>query len=83
MAVLNVTPDSFHESSRVPTVDAALRAAAWAIEHGADMLDIGGEATRPGAERGRDADQTAPVAPVVRAIRDEPCGSRVCRDGTP
>ncbi|MCH9057816.1 MAG: dihydropteroate synthase [Planctomycetes bacterium] len=71
MAVLNVTPDSFHEASRVPTVDAALRAAAWAIEHGADMLDIGGESTRPGAERVSDADQIARVAPVVRAIRGE------------
>ena len=71
MAVLNVTPDSFHEASRVLSIDAALRAAARAIEHGADMLDIGGESTRPGAGRVSDADQIARVAPVVRAIRGE------------
>ena len=82
MAVLNVTPDSFHEASRVPTVDAALRAAAWAIEHGADMLDIGGESTRPGAERVSDADQIARVAPVVRAIRNELGGVPISVDTT-
>ena len=82
MAVLNVTPDSFHEASRVPTVDAALRAAARAIEHGADMLDIGGESTRPGAERVSDADQIARVAPVVRAIRNELGGVPISVDTT-
>ncbi|MCH8271048.1 MAG: dihydropteroate synthase [Planctomycetes bacterium] len=82
MAVLNVTPDSFHEASRVPTVDAALRAAARAIEHGADMLDIGGESTRPGAGRVSDADQIARVAPVVRAIRNELGGVPISVDTT-
>lgn len=82
MAVLNVTPDSFHEASRVPTIDAALRAAAWAIEHGADMLDIGGESTRPGAGRVSDADQIARVAPVVRAIRNELGGVPISVDTT-
>ena len=82
MGIVNVTPDSFHEASRVRSVDAALRAAAWAVEHGADMLDIGGESTRPGAGRVSDADQIARVAPVVRAIRNELGGVPISVDTT-
>jgi dihydropteroate synthase len=69
MGVLNCTPDSFHAASRV-TCQAAIQRgmAMWAA--GADIVDVGGESTRPGAER-VDADrQIERVVPVIRALRD-------------
>src|SRR4051812_20393334 len=49
MGVLNVTPDSFYPASRMPHVLTALSHADTMIQEGADLLDIGGESTRPGA----------------------------------
>ncbi len=69
LAILNATPDSFHEGSRVRSVDDALERAARAVDEGADALDIGGESTRPGAERVGEREQLARVLPVVRRIR--------------
>ena len=69
LAILNITPDSFSDGGRLPTIEAALDAARQAIERGADMLDIGGESTRPGAETVDDAQQIDRVAPVIAAIR--------------
>jgi dihydropteroate synthase len=69
MAILNVTPDSFSDGGRLPTVDDGLAAAAQAVRDGADMLDIGGESTRPGAARVEPDEQTRRVIPLVRAIR--------------
>lgn len=68
MGVLNVTPDSFSDGGRFvdPTV-AAERALQMAIE-GADLIDVGGESTRPGSQPVSEADQIARVVPVVRAI---------------
>ena len=68
LGILNVTPDSFFEESRLPGTDAALAAAERMLAAGADVLDVGGESTRPGA-RSVDADQEiARVVPVVRGI---------------
>jgi dihydropteroate synthase len=67
MAILNVTPDSFAEASPLDpatAVDVALRMAA----DGADIIDIGGESTRPGAEPVSAADEAARVLPVIRAL---------------
>jgi dihydropteroate synthase len=50
MGILNVTPDSFYAGSRVGAADALLQKAGTMLEQGADILDIGGESTRPGAE---------------------------------
>ncbi len=69
MAILNVTPDSFSDGGRLGTPGLAAEAARRAVDEGADMLDIGGESTRPGAGRVSAAEQTARVAPAVRAIR--------------
>ncbi|HRQ73961.1 MAG TPA: dihydropteroate synthase [Phycisphaerales bacterium] len=69
IAVLNLTPDSFHEASRVPSVGAAVEAARRAVGEGADALDLGGESTRPGAARVSQDEQIERVVPSVRAIR--------------
>lgn len=69
MAVVNTTPDSFFAPSRAADVDAAVEIAAAAADAGADMLDIGGESTRPGAARVPEAEQIGRVVPVIAAIR--------------
>jgi dihydropteroate synthase len=68
MGVLNVTPDSFSDGGRYPDVDAAV-ARAEAIEaDGADLLDIGGESSRPGAQPVSLEEELARVLPVVLAL---------------
>ncbi len=69
MAVVNTTPDSFFASSRTTDVHTAVEMAAAAARDGADMLDIGGESTRPGAARVPEAEQIDRVVPVIAAIR--------------
>jgi dihydropteroate synthase len=69
--VLNVTPDSFSDPGRHLGPDAALAHAHRLLAEGADMLDVGGESTRPGAEPVAEAEEIARVAPVIRAIRAE------------
>lgn len=68
MGVLNVTPDSFWAGSRAASVDQALRRAAEMIAEGADILDVGGESTRPGARAVAAAEEAERVVPVVRAL---------------
>jgi dihydropteroate synthase len=72
VAILNVTPDSFHDGGRFASTETALAAAALAVEEGAAMLDIGGESTRPGADRVNPAEQIRRVVPLVLAIRAQP-----------
>ena len=50
MGVLNLTPDSFSDGGRLTSVSAALKAATRMLAQGADLLDLGGQSTRPGAE---------------------------------
>jgi dihydropteroate synthase len=69
IAILNLTPDSFADGGRLPTITDALDAAKRAIDLGADMLDLGGESTRPGAQRVDADEQLARVLPVLQAIR--------------
>jgi dihydropteroate synthase len=68
MGVLNVTPDSFADAEHLtdvgPAIDAALRMEA----EGADLLDVGGESTRPGADPVSAADEMARVLPVLRGL---------------
>jgi dihydropteroate synthase len=66
-----VTPDSFFEGSRVCGPAAAVAMARQAASEGADILDIGGESTRPGARRVPEGEQIARVVPAIRAIREE------------
>jgi dihydropteroate synthase len=71
MGVINVTPDSFSDGGRFGDFGAALAQARRLIADGADMLDIGGESTRPGAQPVSEADEIARVVPLIRAIRAE------------
>lgn len=69
MATLNVTPDSFSDGGDHASVAAAVRYAQDAQRHGADILDIGGCSTRPGAQEVSEEEEIARVVPAVRAIR--------------
>ncbi|HVI31969.1 dihydropteroate synthase [Phenylobacterium sp.] len=71
MAVTNVTPDSFSDGGRFLDPDRALAHARRLIADGADILDVGGESTRPGAEPVDEAEEIARVVPLIRAIRAE------------
>ena len=68
MAVLNITPDSFSDGGRFVGLDAALVQAERLIADGADVLDVGGESTRPGAESVSVDAEIARVVPVIEAI---------------
>lgn len=68
MAVLNVTPDSFSDGGRLGSVDAAVAEGFRLVEAGADILDIGGESTRPGAEPVPEAQERDRVLPVIEAL---------------
>ncbi len=69
MGVLNVTSDSFSGDGLADDVDAAVRQACEFVAQGADLLDIGGESTRPGAPPVPVAVEIARVVPVIRAVR--------------
>ena len=68
MAILNVTPDSFSDGGRFFQVDEAVKQAEKFIEAGADILDIGGESTRPTSERVSTEEEIRRVVPVIEAI---------------
>jgi dihydropteroate synthase len=71
MGVVNVTPDSFSDGGRFLDQGAALSHARGLIAAGADMLDVGGESTRPGAEPTLEAEEIDRVVPLIAAIRAE------------
>lgn len=68
MGVLNVTPDSFSDGGRYANVDAAVAHGLALHRTGAHIIDIGGESTRPGAERVDGPTETARVLPVIKAL---------------
>jgi dihydropteroate synthase len=70
MAVLNVTPDSFSGDGLGADLPQAIVRARQALEAGADLLDVGGESTRPGAAPVPAEEELARVLPVVRALRE-------------
>lgn len=70
MGILNVTPDSFSDGGRSHELDAAVRHGRWLAEQGADLVDVGGESTRPGAARVDIAEESRRVLPVVRQLAD-------------
>lgn len=71
MAILNVTPDSFSDGGKFVGHDAALRQVAQMLQDGADIIDIGGESTRPGASEVSVAEELERVIPVIELIRRE------------
>lgn len=68
MGILNVTPDSFSDGGRFVLLDHALRHAEAMVLAGATMVDVGGESTRPGAQKVSEAEELQRVAPVIEAI---------------
>ena len=70
MGVVNVTPDSFSDGGKFLSASAAIDHAYQLIEEGADILDIGGESTRPGAEPVELDEELRRVLPIIEAIRD-------------
>ena len=68
MAILNVTPDSFSDGGKFASLGAALRQAEKLINEGADILDIGGESTRPGSVGVSADEEISRVVPVIEAI---------------
>ncbi|MCL4246073.1 MAG: dihydropteroate synthase, partial [Candidatus Dadabacteria bacterium] len=69
MGILNVTPDSFHDGGRYTSTEAALRHAEKMAGEGADIIDVGGESTRPGSEGVSEEEEMGRVVPVIREIR--------------
>ncbi|MCD6681194.1 MAG: dihydropteroate synthase [Burkholderiaceae bacterium] len=78
MGVVNVTPDSFSDGGRYSTHEAAVRHAHRLIDEGADLLDIGGESTRPGAAEVSADEEIRRIVPVLDALRD--CGRALSVD---
>lgn len=72
MGVVNVTPDSFSDGGSFPSARDAIEHARKLIEQGADLLDIGGESTRPGARAVDTEEELRRVLPVLEGLRD--CG---------
>jgi dihydropteroate synthase len=68
MGILNVTPDSFSDGGRLASVEAAVAAGVRLVEEGADLLDVGGESTRPGAGAVDTGAEQARVLPVVEGL---------------
>jgi dihydropteroate synthase len=80
MGVLNVTPDSFSDGGRFADLDAAVGHAVGLRADGADIIDVGGESTRPGAGRVDAETECGRVLPVIRALAAE--GIRMSIDTT-
>lgn len=70
MGVVNVTPDSFSDGGRWFDTDRAIEHGLELVERGADIVDVGGESTRPGANRVELEEELRRVIPVVRALSD-------------
>ena len=70
MGIVNVTPDSFSDGGRFADAAAAVTHGLTQARHGADLVDVGGESTRPGAGRVSEAEELRRVVPVVEALSD-------------
>lgn len=71
MGIVNVTPDSFSDGGLYYDADSAVRRALQLVEEGADLLDIGGESTRPGSDPVSADEELRRVAPVIEALAGE------------
>ena len=69
MGILNVTPDSFSDGGKYSRIDAALEHAEEMIGEGTDIIDVGGESTRPGHVQITDEEEIARVVPVIEALK--------------
>lgn len=71
MGILNVTPDSFSDGGKFSSIDSALQQAEAMLQQGADIIDVGGESTRPGAPAVSEQDEINRVIPVITALKRE------------
>ena len=71
MGILNVTPDSFSDGGRYDALDLAVKRGLELVDEGADILDIGGESTRPGAEEVSIKEEVRRTVPVIMALREQ------------
>ncbi|WP_405098287.1 dihydropteroate synthase [Oceanobacillus sp. FSL H7-0719] len=71
MGILNVTPDSFSDGGSYTTVDKAVKQAMQMVEDGADIIDIGGESTRPGHVPVSVEEEISRIVPVIKAIKEK------------
>lgn len=71
MGILNVTPDSFSDGGKYESFDDAIKQAKKMIEQGADIIDIGGESTRPGAKPVSQEEEINRVIPIIDALSSE------------
>ena len=69
MGILNVTPDSFSDGGKFSDIDAALKHAEEMVDDGVDIIDIGGESTRPGYTLLSDEEEMSRVLPVIEAVK--------------
>ncbi|GAA0246428.1 dihydropteroate synthase [Haladaptatus pallidirubidus] len=70
MGILNVTPDSFHDGGQYEAREDAVERAQEMVESGADIIDIGGESTRPGADEISNEEEIERIVPVIEEISD-------------
>lgn len=68
MGILNITPDSFSDGGKFSTIDLAINRAKEMLQHGADIIDIGGESTRPGASTVTQEEELDRVIPVIKNL---------------
>jgi dihydropteroate synthase len=80
MGVINVTPDSFSDGGRFLDAGAAIAHGRALVAEGADILDVGGESTRPGAEPVAAAEELRRVVPVVEGLADAGLGAQISVD---
>lgn len=71
MGILNVTPDSFSDGGRLKDAGAAIKRAHELVSEGADIIDIGGESTRPGAQRVDEEEELKRIIPVIEGFRKD------------
>ncbi|MBN6205803.1 dihydropteroate synthase [Ralstonia pickettii] len=71
MGILNVTPDSFSDGGSYTTIDKAVKQAVQMVEEGADIIDIGGESTRPGHVPVSGEEEISRIVPVIKAIKEK------------
>lgn len=80
MGVLNVTPDSFSDGGQFFDLDAAVEQASRMLADGADIIDVGGESTRPGAAEVEDEEELRRVLPVIERVKSAHPAARISID---
>jgi dihydropteroate synthase len=80
IGIVNVTPDSFSDGGRFATIEAAVEYAKTLVQAGADVLDVGGESTRPGAEGVTTETEICRVVPVIKELARQLPAVMICVD---